>query len=60
MIKAVTDLEVFNLSYNFAMDIFKIAKSFPKSRNIFSNRPDYKILSFYFSKYCGRLGKKDL
>ena len=31
MIKAVSDLEVFNLSYNFAIDIFKIAKSFPKA-----------------------------
>ena len=31
MIKAVSDLEVFNLSYNFAMDIFKITKNFPKT-----------------------------
>ena len=30
MIKAVSDLEVFNLSYNFAMDIFKTTRSFPK------------------------------
>jgi four helix bundle protein len=30
MIKAVSDLEVFHLSYNFAMDIFRISKSFPK------------------------------
>jgi len=31
MIKAVTDLEVFNLSYNFAMEIFTTSKGFPKS-----------------------------
>ena len=31
MIKAVSDLEVFNLSYNFAIDIFKITRSFPKA-----------------------------
>ena len=31
MIKAVSDLEVFNLSYNFAIEIFKIARSFPKA-----------------------------
>ena len=30
MIKTVSDLEVFNLSYNFAMDIFRITRSFPK------------------------------
>ena len=30
MIKAISDLDVYNLSYNFAMDIFKVAKSFPK------------------------------
>ena len=34
MIKAVSDLEVFTLSYNFAMDIFKITKSFPKETKI--------------------------
>jgi len=31
MIKVLFDLEVFNLSYNFAMDIFKIVKNFPKA-----------------------------
>ena len=30
MIKAVFDLDVFNLSYNFAMDIFRITRKFPK------------------------------
>jgi four helix bundle protein len=30
MIKAVVDLDVFNLSYQIAMDIFRAAKSFPK------------------------------
>ena len=30
MIKAVSDIEVFNLSYSFAMDIFKASRSFPK------------------------------
>jgi len=30
MIKAVTDLEVFNLSFSFAMDIFKMSRIFPK------------------------------
>ena len=28
MIKAVSDIEVFNLSYSFAMDIFKTSRSF--------------------------------
>ncbi len=31
MIKAVTDLEVFNLSFCFAMDIFRMSRSFPKA-----------------------------
>jgi four helix bundle protein len=30
MIKNVKDLEVFNLSYSFAMDIFSISRIFPK------------------------------
>ena len=30
MIKTVFDLEVFNLSYIFAMDIFRVTRSFPK------------------------------
>ena len=30
MIKTVFDLEVFRLSYRFAMDIFDVSKSFPK------------------------------
>jgi four helix bundle protein len=30
MIKALKDLEVYNLSYNFAMDIFKVTRIFPK------------------------------
>jgi four helix bundle protein len=30
MIKKLSDLDVFNLSYNFAMDIFRISRSFPK------------------------------
>ena len=30
MIKTVSDLEVFQLSYNFAMDIFRITRTFPK------------------------------
>jgi len=30
MIKAVTDLEVFNLSYGLALDIFEISRKFPK------------------------------
>lgn len=29
MIKSVFDFEVFNLSYSFAMDIFKISRNFP-------------------------------
>jgi len=30
MIKKVSDLDVFNLSYNFAMDIFRATRNFPK------------------------------
>ena len=30
MIKTVSDLEVFNLSYNFAMEISRISRNFPK------------------------------
>jgi four helix bundle protein len=30
MIKTVFDLEVFQLAYNFAMDVFKISKNFPR------------------------------
>ena len=30
MIKNVCDLEVFNLSYQFAMDVFKVSRNFPK------------------------------
>jgi len=30
MIKNVFDLDVFKLSYRFAMDIFKVSRSFPK------------------------------
>ena len=30
MIKTVLDLEVFNLSYQLAMDVFSITRSFPK------------------------------
>jgi four helix bundle protein len=30
MIKELSDLEVFNLSYKFAMDIFKVSRTFPK------------------------------
>jgi four helix bundle protein len=30
MIKTVLNLEVFNLSYSLAMEIFQISKSFPK------------------------------
>lgn len=30
MIKKVFDLEIFNLSYSFAMDIFRVTRSFPK------------------------------
>ena len=30
MIKSITDLDVFRLAYQLAMDIFQIAKSFPK------------------------------
>ena len=30
MIKSLPDLEVFNLSFGFAMDIFVVSKSFPK------------------------------
>jgi len=30
MIKAVSDLEVFNLSYNFAKDVFILTRTFPK------------------------------
>ena len=30
MIKAVADLDVFNISYALAMDIYHLAKNFPK------------------------------
>lgn len=30
MIKTVFDLEIFNLSYSFAMDIFNVTRNFPK------------------------------
>jgi four helix bundle protein len=30
MIKELSDLEVFNLSYKFAMDVFKASRTFPK------------------------------
>ncbi len=30
MIKTIFDLEIFNLSYSFAMDIFNITRNFPK------------------------------
>ena len=30
MIKSVFDLEVFNLAYSFAMEIFQVTRSFPK------------------------------
>lgn len=31
MIKAITDLEIFTLSYNFAMDIFRMSRNFTKA-----------------------------
>ena len=30
MIKKITDLDVFQLSYSFAMDIFRASRNFPK------------------------------
>jgi len=30
MIKSVSDLEVFNLAYSFAMDVFQVTRNFPK------------------------------
>ena len=30
MIKSLTDLDVFNLSYSFAMDVFKMTRNFPR------------------------------
>jgi four helix bundle protein len=30
MIKSVSDLEIFNLAYSFALDIFQLTRTFPK------------------------------
>jgi four helix bundle protein len=30
MIKSISDLEVFNLAYSFAIDIFQVTRNFPK------------------------------
>lgn len=30
MIKSVFDLEVFNLAYSFAMEVFQVTRTFPK------------------------------
>jgi four helix bundle protein len=60
MIKTVFDLEIFKLSYSFAMDIFNITRDFPKEERYSLIDQVVRSSRSVFCKYFGRLGKKNL